>query len=290
VNITSKFSAIIKRLHSIKSDPEVTPEKWCELQPCINITIGPKEHLLTQPSSSAIVYLLGIITIAIGSYFIQIKGSSTAFLWWGIALLLWGVGTLLAGTSYQAFGYQIKCKGRKICSWTSWWEVVYLILQQLSVDAMLAAVVFSCTTGKWRLFLICLALIWAAGYTILVLIGALLPVKKLITFELMVWISSPIILILIILNSWRYLQLQNPLDLFLLIAWLFLLIVLTAYWIYDKLDITTRLWAKGDGIWFSQNDLLHIGLVLWMFYLSIVVTQYISNNTVIQAARNPIFL
>lgn len=66
-----------------------------------------------------------------------------------------------------------------------------------------------------------------------------------------------------------------PMDLAFLGAWLLLLIPMLAYLLYDKLDLTSKLWAKGKGIWFSQNDVLHIGLILWMIYIAIVVGKHV---------------
>jgi hypothetical protein len=55
---------------------------------------------------------------------------------------------------------------------------------------------------------------------------------------------------------------------------------MTAYWLYDHLDITPKLWAKGKGIWFSQNDVLHIGLILWMIYIAAVVASSVNDLAV----------
>ena len=75
-------------------------------------------------------------------------------------------------------------------------------------------------------------------------------------------------------------QFGAPLDLALLGAWLGLLCTMVAYWLYDRLDITPRLWAKGEGIWFSQNDVLHAGLILWMIYLAAVVAGHVHDHAV----------
>ena len=48
-----------------------------------------------------------------------------------------------------------------------------------------------------------------------------------------------------------------------------------AYWFYDKLEITQKLWAQGK--WFSQNDVLHIGLILWVIYLAVVVANRVED-------------
>jgi hypothetical protein len=192
-------------------------------------------------------------------------------LWWGISLVLWGIGALLAGTSYQALGYAIKCAGRQRCAWTSWWEVIYLIFQQVSMDAMLIAVAYSCTTGRLHTMLVAYAVVTAAAYTVLALVGGWVPVKSLITFELMVWVSTPMVLIFLILNGWRYYALGDAMDLVLLGTWILLLLVSVVYCLYDNLDITRKLWAKGQGIWFSQNDVLHIGLIAWMIYIAMLL-------------------
>jgi len=198
-------------------------------------------------------------------------------MWWGIAMVLWGIGALLAGTSYQAFGYQIKCAGQKTCAWTSWWEVIYLMFQQVSMDALLVAVAYSCATAVWRQALLGYALAGAVIYVSMTFIGAIIPVKSLITFELMVGVSTPICLFVLGLNSWRYYTYNTSMDLALTVAWVLLLAAMLAYWLYDKSDLTARLWAKGKGVWFSQNDVLHIGLILWMIYIAIVLTTRIND-------------
>jgi hypothetical protein len=276
--VTAAISSAFRRLKSIPhTDPELTPENWCEFQPCLAIRFASRDVILTQPSSTFFVYLLGILTIGVGLGFWWFQGDQVSRLWWAIALLLWGVGALLAGTSYQAFGYQIKCAGRETCAWTSWWEVIYLMLQQVSVDALLVAVAISCTGGTLRALLLGYALISALVYVILAFVGGIIPVKSLITFELMVWISMPMFLIMFFLNTWRYFKLGTAMDLALVGAWVLLVLTMAAYWLYDKLELTPKLWAKGRGIWFSQNDVLHIGLILWMIYLATVVAERVQD-------------
>ena len=277
--IKTKLSDGFNRLETIPSaEPELTPETWCKVQPCRMIKLGSREILLTQPTSTFFVYGLGILTVGVGVYFWRIQGNEISRLWWSISLVLWGIGALLAGTSYQAFGYYIKCAGRETCTWTSWWEVVYLIFQQLSMDALLVAVALSCTEGILQRGLLGYALICGVVYTLLTFIGGFIPVKSLITFELMVWVSAPILLINCILNGWRYFTFANPMDLVLLGTWVLLLLVMAAYWLYDKLGFTQKLWAKG--IWFSQNDVLHIGLILWMIYIATAVANRVVDHPV----------
>jgi hypothetical protein len=277
---SKKLRPSFHRLKSIKySNQQLTPENWCKEQPCITLNIVHREIILTQPTSTFFVYLLGLLTIGVGGFFLWNKGSEVSRLWWGVSLLLWGIGAILAGTSYQAFAYQIKCAGRQSCSWTSWWEVVYLIFQQLSVNALLVAVSYSSTTGSLQTMLLSYALINSIAYSIITIIGGLLAIKSLITFELMVWVSTPVFLLLLILTGWRYYLFSTPMDLALLGSWLLLLFTSAAYCLYEHFTITERLWKRGTGIWFSENDVLHIGLILWMMYNATVVASLIQDYT-----------
>jgi hypothetical protein len=152
------------------------------------------------------------------------------------------------------------------------------MLQQLSMNAMLAAVAYSCTTGTLQAVLLGYAAMNSLVYVILVIVGALVPVKSLITFELMVWVSAPHLFFFIILNGWRYFTLKDAMHLVLLGSWFMLVGTMAAYWIYGKQGIPKKLWARG--IWFSENDVLHVLLIFWMVYTVAVVANRISDFTV----------
>jgi hypothetical protein len=154
------------------------------------------------------------------------------------------------------------------------------MFQQVSMDAMLVAVAYSSTEGSLRMMLFVYALVNAVVYVILTLAGGIVPIKSLITFNLMVRVSTPILLIFLILNGWRYYLIRDSMDLALLGTWIFLLITCAAYCLYDNLDITQKLWARGGGIWFSQNDVLHVCLILWMLYILAVVANRVKDYTV----------
>lgn len=259
------------RLDSIPYQPQQTPETWLASQPYVRIGIGSEAIILVQPSSTVLVYLLGLVAIGAGLHIWRIRHSHRTRMWWGIALLLWGGGAIFAGTSYQAFSYEIKCAGREVCAWTSWWEVIYLMLSVASVDAMVVAEAYSCAVGKWRRVMASYALGHAGLYVLVVLVGALLPVKFLISFELLLLVAAPNILFLFALNGWRYYRLKDPMDLALLGTWLWLGITLVAYFLYLLLEVGHALWAQG--VWFSENDVLHFGLILWMIYIALVVAR-----------------
>jgi len=253
------------RLESIPYVPTQTPETWLQIQPYLQFDFASKSMVFVQPSTSVIVYLLGILTISVGLYFLKIREGQLSRRWWGIALLLWGLGALLAGTSYEAFSYAIKCVGREICLWTSWWEILYLIVSVWSIDAIMLAVAHSSAAGKLRKILSIYAVANGVLYFIIVMIGALIPVKSLISFELLLVIAAPSIVVFFVINGWRYYTSKLDLDLVLLATWFWLGVTIAAYFLYLTSGNTALLWAKG--LWFSENDILHIGLIIWMLFI-----------------------
>lgn len=263
-------------LDKILYSPRITPKEWCEIQPCVELNLLGYKIIIVQPSSTFFVYLLGILTIYIGLHFIRNRDNQESRLWWGIALILWGLGALFAGTSYQVFSYEIKCSGREFCLWTSWWEIVYLILSVGSVVAMIMAQSYSCVTEKWRTPISIYAFVIIVVYVIIVLIGSSIPVKFMISFELMILFLAPNILVFFFLNSWRYYKYGNHLDLVLLVIWISLGIIVGIYYLYLVSGITERLWE--NGIWFSENDVLHIGLIIWMIYIRITLNKHLNDT------------
>ncbi|MFQ3231974.1 MAG: hypothetical protein ACI9DO_003369 [Reinekea sp.] len=276
----SKSSVSVwKRLHSIKhDDASLNNETWFTAQPCKTYQFFGNSILITQPSSTFWVYLLGVLTTLLGLYFCVTHDNQVSRIMWGISLILWGVGALLAGTSYQAFGYQLKCAGRPEVVWTSWWEVVYLIFQQVSVSVMLIAVVYSCLPVLGQSLSMYLAVLVSVVYTLVVGWGAFKPVKSFITFELMVLFCSPFIFFFIGLNGSRFWLTGNALDLALLGTWFGLILTMWLFHQYLRLGWTQKLWQRG--IWFSENDVLHVALVIWIFYIALVLEPLVVDYTI----------
>jgi len=258
------------RLDSIPYSPKISPEAFLSEQPHTNIRIAGSDYILIQPTSTIFVYSLGLITLFIGLYFLKKNRKQKSKIWWGIALLFWGLGALLAGTSYQAFGFEIKCAGREFCIWTSWWEVFYMIFTAASIDAMLMAQTYSSVHGKWKKPLRVFAVAKFVTCTGLILSGALIPTKFLVSFELLILVSLPVMFVFIILNAYRYKKEKDPLDLLLLLAWIFLGLIIAVYFLYLISGFGEQLYKRG--IWFTSNDVLHLGLILWMLYILLAIS------------------
>lgn len=271
--LTGLFLAGCQSLETIPYTPLQTPASWLQMQPYLQFQLASRNIILVQPSTTAIVYLLGLITIGAGLYFFKIGNGQRSRLWWGIALLLWGLGAMLAGTSYEAFSYAIKCAGRQVCAWTSGWEIVYLFFSVASLNAMLVAEAFSCASGKLRRGLTGYALISTALYLLTLLAGSLLPRKFLISFELLILVGVPNLLIFLVLNGRRYARYKQRMDLVLLGTWAWLILTIAAYFLFYISGLSQKLWAQG--IWFTENDVLHIGLIIWMVYIMRGVSRHV---------------
>jgi hypothetical protein len=79
-------------LETIPYSPAQTPETWLSIQPYLQFQIGSRTIFLVQPTTTAIVYLLGMIAVGAGVYFLRIRSRHHSRFWWGMALLLWGIG------------------------------------------------------------------------------------------------------------------------------------------------------------------------------------------------------
>ena len=142
---------------------------------------------------------------------------------------------------------------------------------------MTMAVAYSSTTGKLRKTLSVYAIANAVVYFIVVMIGASIPSKFLISFELLLVVSAPGIITFFIINSWRYFKFKLRLDLTLLGTWIWLGVTIAAYFLYLISGNTAFLWARGK--WFSENDVLHIGLIIWMLYIAIALAPKVKDSS-----------
>jgi hypothetical protein len=262
-------------MDSILYHPLITPESWLNSQPWIKLKICTIDVVIVQPSSTILVYTLGFLTIGIGISILSALEDQKSLEWWGYALLLWGLGALFAGTSYQIFSYEIKCVGRSYCLWTSWWEIFYMILTVGSVNAMMVAQAYTCLEGKRRK----VTFIASGGifsfYVLISLIGSIIPIRFLISFELLVIFLLPIFIFYFILNFWRYRKLRSKMDLSLIYIWLSLGFIMLGYFLYFMVGVTDVLWEMG--IWFSDNDVLHIGLIFWMLFINRNIKRHIED-------------
>lgn len=253
-------------------DPPQTPDTWCQNQPCIKIW----GIILCQPTSTLLVFFVAFFTIYVGIVFLRRNNNQLSRFWMGISLLLWGVGAGLAGTSYQAFGYEIKCAGRDFCVWTSWWEIVYMICTVVGAGTLLISIIYT-SKGRHQIDISKgIALAIGICYTGIVIMGAIISNRFLLSFEFMLIFLLPLYSLILIILIQQYWNNRERRFLELLRSGLLLFIALGIYYVYSLLGFTTILWARG--IWFSDNDVLHILMIVWVFYLNRVLGKSLKDS------------
>lgn len=255
------------RIGSLLTNPPVASEQWCERMPCVDLFSSGV--ILDQPSSTAIVYLLGAMWLWAGFQFWKNREGQASKFWWSMGMLFGGFGALLAGTSYQAFGFELKCAGQQICTWTSWLEIVYMSFQIACFNAMLAAVAFSSMTGILRRVLLVYAAANFLAHGVILIVGLVSLDRFFLSYEMVGLLAKPTLVIFFLVNGYRFFKYRDPLDLVLLGSWVMLRVTNVVYYAYISGGYTQVLWERG--FWFSENDVLHVLVMLWVLYVGLVV-------------------
>lgn len=245
--------------------PQVTPEEFLRSQPWTRVVCCGHDIILGQPTSTVIVFFVGLFTVYTGIRFLSETGGQRSRFLWGIGLCLTGVGALCAGVSFQALGYELKCAGRAYCTYTSGWELAYMLLSVPGMNAFLCASAYSTARGSFRRAIIAYAVVNTLVYAALLLYGVSVGERFLVSFDLFVLISSPSVLFLLWLHVRAHAQSKSKTDLYLRNGWLIFTAVTAAYPLYAMSGLTQVLWSHG--IWFSDNDVLHAGMIGWVYYL-----------------------
>lgn len=264
-SLATLFLLGCNRLDMIDYNPKITPDAFLNAQHWMKIQFGSSSFILSQPLSSFIVYFVSLFDIFVAYKFLSKQENQKSKLWWGIGLFLTGAGALFAGTSYQAFGYEIKCSGREFCTWTSWWEIIYMLFSGPGMCAFLIASAYSNTKGNLRKGIIVYAAINAVLYSTLLLYGAFVPIQFLVSFEFLMAASTPSVIFFVWIYGRSYSKNRDKMSLALRNTWIILILVMVTYIAYLLSGITQVLWSKG--IWFTENDILHVGMIYWVYYI-----------------------
>lgn len=257
--------------------PPTTPAEFLAGMPNISLPLFGKTFILIEPSSTILIYLLGIIMFGLGIWFISTRKKSRARLFWGIGLILWGMGAIAAGTSYQAFGYELKCRDRQLCQFTSSFELAYLLLTAFSINFLVTSTGYASLGETGRRRLIRFAILDGIAYFIFLIVGVILPVRFMISYEgFMVFMGGNFVL-MFWLSLRYYLTNRDQLNLRLIWLWVGFLVVNIGYFIALFTGFASPLYAR-HGIWFNANDTLHTLLILWAFQIFFSLKNILSDS------------
>lgn len=262
--IVAIFSVcFFSRIGSLYLKPLMTPQIFLSNMPYINLSILNSDFILIQPSSTFFVYLLGIVMVAVGFYFIKNQKDQRSRYYWGLGLILWGLSALVAGTSYQAFGYELKCRGQEYCLYTSNFELVYMLLTAFCVNFLIIATGYTSLGVHDRKKLIYFAVADNILYTIYLMIGAVVPIQFIISYEGFIAFIGINFIIMFICNVRQYFKNKDIVSRNSIIIWISFLVVNILYFISLFSGFPDILYYKYN-IWFNENDVLHVLLILWV--------------------------
>jgi uncharacterized membrane protein len=242
--------------------PLTQPDQFLAGMPHVTLSLFGWHPVLIQPSSTILVYLLGLLMVALGIYFLAAQKEQKSRKYWGIGLILWGISAIAAGTSYQAFGYELKCRGRELCLFTDNFELVYMLLTAYSINFLVAATGYTSLGAVGRKRIIRFAIIDSIAYSLFMLVGAVLPVQFMVSYEgFMAFIGGNFVLMFILAIRY-YKAKRDRLNLKLIWIWVGFLGVNLGYFAALFSGFPEALYAN-RGIWFNANDTLHVLLILW---------------------------
>lgn len=243
------------RVDELVYQPPTTPAEWCAQRPCVEVG----GVILAEPWSSALVFALALLWLGVGIYFLASRRGQRSRPWFGLSLVLGGLAAGSAGTSYQALSYELKCAGRQVCTLTNGFEIAYSLLQVASMSAMVIAVAYALAPARTRRAITVYAALNLVVYVVVTVVGVLLPSAFLLSFELLLLFAVPALVIAAVLAIRRW---HQPLARRILGVLVLLVLVQVAYLVYFALGITESLWASG--LYFSANDVLHVGMLVWL--------------------------
>jgi hypothetical protein len=239
----------------------ITPQQWLNS----HWYVRWNDIVLAEPSSTFFVFLLAIVILILSFRFLKKTDHQKSRLWFGLSMLAWSLSTFSAGISYQILSYELKCAGREVCLWTTPWEIVYLFLYVVSVKLLVIAVSYCCGSQRIRKILMVYALLMGIIYSAILAVGIWMPDQFLISFELMVLFLVPSYLFMFFVNLVNRRKTHRLLDVRLIRAWIGMLLITIAYFVFYLSGVSSLLWKQG--IWFNANDVLHLLLIGWALYI-----------------------
>lgn len=229
----------------------ITSDSWCDLHPCIEIGT----FVISQPTSSIIVLISSLYAVLLSFKIMSFHK------YWSLSLMLGGVAAIFAGFEYQAFGYEIKCSGQMYCDDYSVFSIIYNLLTMLAFSIA----IFSLANRYQNYFLKRWAYISFLSYVVITSIAYVEGYENLLGFNFLIisLIPSIIITLNLLIDN------QDNLTKLLLQSICLIVVVILIYFLYLSIGIQSILWS--NGIWISSDDVLHIGMIIWISHLDMVV-------------------
>ena len=246
-------------LSGIVQEPHMTPEQFLEGRPYSEIG----NMIIIEPSSSFWVFGLAAVLLVVAILFIvKSDGENSRFLW-GLGMVFWAVSAASAGLSYQSFGYELKARGHEFVLYTSWPEIIYMMLAFYSIALLLAATgYFALETRRGVIKNSLFSCIYSFVYAVIMAAGVLTENTFLMSYNAFLLFSGVNFVLMFIYSVRHYRRYRDNLNKRMIIIWLSIAVVNGLYFVYLLSGLGNILWSKG--VWFTANDVLHVLLIIWI--------------------------
>ena len=248
-------------LSGVLAKPKLTPQEFLDLRPYSTLQNG---MIIIEPSSSLLVFALAIIAFVIGILFLVKHKNQISRRLWGWGMIFWGISAASAGISYQCFGYELKARGQEYVLYTSWFEIIYMILAFASIAFLLAAegyVVYKDNNRRMKLNLFCTA--YTLFYTLIMCAGVFTRSRTLMSYNVFLIFNIVTFAILFSLAVIHYIKYKDKTNRNMIIIGVGMVIVNILYFVYLFAGTGQMLWDRFN-IYFTSNDVLHVALIVWM--------------------------
>ena len=191
-----------------------------------------------------------------------------------IGLFFWGLAAVLAGISYQSFGYELKARGHEYVLFTSLFELCYMLVTCYSINYIVAGIAYTSTTGKHRDWLLKFAVIDTILYAVYLIIGSIIGNAFIISYNGFIVFVGINFILMLALNVAHYIKNKDRQNLNFIIIWIAFAVINIAFFAFMLSGLPKILYSN-YGIWFNENDILHVLLICW----AVMYYQFVSKHT-----------
>ncbi len=267
----------LENTSSLFMSPLTLPADFLASIPYFTVNFFGSEVVIQQISSTIMVWGLGVLIVSLGIA-VLIKQKSKAGMYWGIGLILWGLGAIVAGVSYQAFGYQLKAANQQYVLFTSDWELSYMILTAFATNYMMVGTAMATAKDDKLQKIVIFAIVHSIAYCIYMLFGSIFAIEFVISYFGFVVFVAVDFLIMLILNYTHYKANKDQLNKHMIFTWLDFAVVNMAYFVCYFAGMGNFLYSNLN-IWFNENDVLHLLLMVWAVHVYIVLTKFLKRDS-----------
>ncbi len=271
------LTTLLENTEVLLMSPLTTTQEFLESMPYLTITLCGTELILQQLSSTIMVWGLGLAIVICGLIIAIVKRANKTGLYWGIGLVLWGLGAIVAGVSYQAFGYELKAVGQEYVLFTSNWELAYMILTAFATNYMMVGTAYATTTGKTTKAITIFAICHSIAYGFYMLFGAIYAIEFLISYFGFVVFVAVDFGLMFYLNIMHCIKYKDKFSKNLIWAWIDFAVANIGYFICYWCSLGVNLY-ENHGVWFTENDVLHLLLLVWAIHFFIVLIKVVPNK------------